>query len=93
MDIYNVIYKCELLFRRNETELLSNNLPVIQFVQMFLKECPTSFIPSCHNIIYKLIKTFVITRIHFSLKKETNNNIKNTKNSRSVAMKAHVNNK
>lgn len=64
----------------------------LQFVQIFLKDCPTSFIPSCHNIGYKLIKTFVTARIHFSLKKETNNNIKNTKNSRSVAMKAHVSN-
>lgn len=59
---------------------------------MFLQDCPTSFIPSCHNIIYKLIKTFVTARIHFSLKKETINVIKNTNNSRSVAMKAYVSN-
>lgn len=79
--------------RKNETKLISNKLPVIQFVQIFLKDCPTNFIPSCHNIIYKLIKTFVTACIHFSLKRETNNDIKNTKNSRSVAMKAHVSNK
>jgi len=91
MDIYNIIYKCELLFRKNETKLISNKQQIIQFVQMFLQDCPTTFIPSCHNIIYKLIKTFVIARIHFSLKKETIN-MKNGNSSRSVAMKAYINN-
>ncbi|XP_011883597.1 PREDICTED: uncharacterized protein LOC105570767 isoform X2 [Vollenhovia emeryi] len=90
MDIYNIIYKCELLFRKNETKLILNELKVIQFVQMFLQQYPANFIPSCHNIIYKLIKTFVIARIHFSLKKKTINEIKTVNSSRSVAMKAYV---
>lgn len=94
MDIYNVIYKCELLFRKNEINLISNKLKVSDFVESFLQEYPTYFIPPCHNIAYKLVKNFVITRIHFSLKKECNDIVKAaTKSSRSVAMKISVSNK
>jgi len=45
-------------------------LKSIEFVQMFLNNCSTDFVPTCHNIVYKLIKTFVIARIHFTLKKK-----------------------
>jgi len=93
IEIYNIIYKCELLFRRNEHSLISNKLKLIEFVQMFLNNCCTDFVPTCHNIVYKLIKTFVIARIHFTLKKENIDITElNTHSSRSVAMKSYVKN-
>lgn len=94
IDIYNLIYKCELAFRKNETNLLFNKLKTMDFIEMFLREYSISFIPQCHNIGYKLIKNFVITRMHFSLKRNTND-IKNaiSYSSRSVAMKMSVTNK
>jgi hypothetical protein len=51
----------------------------------------TDFIPACHNIIYKLLKIFVISRIHFVLKTNCDNIIKAIpSSSRSVAMKKSV---
>lgn len=92
IEIYNIVHQCELLFRKNEHNLISNNLKSIEFVQMFLNNCSTDIVPSCHNIVFKLIKTFVIARIHFSLKKENIDIIKsNAHSSRSVAMKTYVN--
>lgn len=53
----------------------------------------TAFIPSCHNIMFKLLKMFVIARrIHFSLKKDCDNIVYAIADtSRSVAMKKSIN--
>lgn len=71
--------------------MLSNKLTPTEFVNMCLKAYPTPFIPPCHNIMYKLMKTFVIAGIHFVLK---TNYIKQATayTSRSVAMKMSLNN-
>lgn len=81
------------MFRKNEINLISNKLKAIDFIKIFLQEYPIDFIPSCHNLVYKLIKCFVIARIHFSLKKECNITKAATKSSRSIAMKASVSKK
>jgi len=52
IEIYNIVHKCELLFRRNEHSFISNKLKPIEFVQMFLNNCRTDFVPTCHNIVY-----------------------------------------
>lgn len=94
MDIYNVMYKCELLFRKNESNLITNKLKATDFIEICLQTYPTNFIPSCHNIVFKLVKKFVTARIHFSLKREnnTNNSTKaNAYSSRSVSMRAVTN--
>lgn len=83
-DVFNIMYKCELSFRKNEKKILSNSLSTIEFVDAFLSNNP-----SCHNIMRKLIKTFVTARIHFSLKKDHMNKA-NANSSRSVAMKLSV---
>lgn len=91
VEIYNLICKCELLFRKNETNLLFNVLKVNDFITMFLQEYSINFIPSCHNIGYKFIKNFVVTRIYFSLKK-VSSDVKKAAghSSRSVAMKMAI---
>lgn len=91
MDIYNIKYKCEVLFRQHETNLLSNKLKPTEFVDKCLKMFPITSVPSCHNIMYKLLKTFVIARIHFILRQDCNNIVKAVANSsRSVAMKKSI---
>lgn len=94
MDIFNVMYKCELFFQKNEIHLISNKLKITDFIEIFLRNCPTDFVPPCHDIINKLVKHFVIARIHFSLKSKYNNTVKVTvHSSRSVAMKESINKK
>jgi len=59
---------------------------------MFLNNCCTDFVLTCHNIVYKLIKIFVIARTHFTLKKENIDITElNAHSSRSVAIKSYVN--
>lgn len=91
MEIFNIIYKCELLFRKHETDLISNNFIVTDFVQMLVKDLSISFVPPCHNIVYKLIRSFITARIYFSLRSPNNNLTEAVVNSsKSVAMKAYV---
>lgn len=53
--------------------------------------CCMDFIPSCHNVMYKLLKIFVIARIHFVLKTDCDNIVKAIpSSSRSVAIKKSV---
>ncbi|XP_025152437.1 uncharacterized protein LOC112588104 isoform X1 [Harpegnathos saltator] len=59
--MYDIIHKCELLYRKNEANLLSNKLQPINFVNLFLETCSIDFVPQCHNIVFKLLKTFVIS--------------------------------
>jgi len=71
--------------------LILNRLKITEFVNILLKVFNTY----CHNIIFKLIKDFVVTRIHFSLQRKSSDNNEKAalKSSRSVAMKMHVNTK
>lgn len=93
LDLYDIICKCELLFRKHENNILLNKLKPTEFINMCLKMYPTPFIPSCHNIMEKLLQTFVLARIHFVLRNncDTMTHAVAT-SSRSVAMKKSLTN-
>lgn len=56
VDIYNVIYRCELLFRKHARQIFSNTLTISKFIEMFLKTHPVEFIPSCTTCTYKKVR-------------------------------------
>lgn len=89
----NINENSNVNFCSNKTNLISNKLKVTDFVESVLQEYSTYFIPPCHNIAYKLVKNFVITRIYFLLKKECNDIVKAAiKSSRSVVIKISISN-
>lgn len=89
IEIYNIMYKCELLFRKNINNLLSNKLKTTDFIETISKDYSAN-VPSCHNIFNQLVKQFVITRIHFTLKQKSNVVKLTSYSSRSVTKKISV---
>jgi hypothetical protein len=90
-QLFNFIYECEVKFRFYEKQIVKNKINVSQLVDILTEAENIPPIPNCHGVLKNLIHIFVKSRVYFTLR-EQKKRIINKQDSRSVAMKAAVNN-